>query len=429
MNSMQNPLNLQNVCISGLGIVSSIGYDIATFTDSLIHGRCGITQENDNELAIDVSAKIITFQFENFLEKNSHTIPSALLQKALQIACRSPLAIQTSVISALQAWTQARLYKNQISPKRIGIIIAGHNTTQNYQYVLETKFRVNPEYLSPRYALQFMDSNQIGVLSEIFDIQGEGIVCGGASASGNVGIIQGMRLIQTAVVDVCLVVGVLTDLSPMEIQSFVTIGAMSGKYFHNSPELACRPFDTQHQGFIYGQASACIILESMNSVLKRDVPILAKLRGGAIILHASASSEPNLNAEIRAMRMAMLQSNIVPTQINYLNTHGSSSPLGDEIEIQAIKHVFDTHFSMLWLNATKGLTGHCLFSAGIVECITTIIQMEKGFLHPNRNLLNPINTSARFVNSIAIPVNISIAMSNSFGFGGINTSIILQHEH
>lgn len=427
MNSMQNPFTLQKVCISGLGIVSSIGCDIITFADSLFNGNCGVIKENNHELAIDVSAKITTFQFEKYLQKKLQNIPYALLQKALHVAGRSPLTIQTSVISALQAWEQARLYNHQIIPQRIGIIVAGHNTTQNYQYTLEPKFRIDPQYLSPRYALQFMDSNQIGVLSETFNIQGESIVCGGSSASGNIGIIQGMRLIQTAVVDVCLVVGVLADLSPMEIQSFVTIGAMAGKYFHDFPEQACRPFDIQHQGFIYGQASACIILESATSVLERGIPALAKLRGGAIILHASASSEPNLHAEIQAMQIAMLQSDVIPTQIDYLNTHGSSSPLGDKIEIQAIERVFDMHFPMLWLNATKGLTGHCLYSAGIVECIAVVIQMQKGFLHPNRNLLNPINATARFVDSIAMPVNINIAMSNSFGFGGINTSIVLQH--
>lgn len=417
--------SVPDVRITGMGIVSPIGHDIETFTRSLADGKSGIKQLSNTGHAVTIGASIDRFSFPQMLDKMSD-LPTALSKLALQTARRSPFPIQASVVSALQAWQQARLHSEEVPPDRIAIVIAGHNTTHHYQYALHSSFERDPEYLSPRYALEFMDSNQIGVLSQIFDIQGEGFTTGGASASGNVGIIHGARLVRAGLVDACLVVGVVADLSPMEIQGFQNIGAMGAKDAHITPEKACRPFDTLHDGFIYGQASACVVLESDTSAAARNVPALATVVGEAINLHASATTEPNLDGEVRAMRTALQHSGLAATDISYLNTHGSSSPLGDSVEIQAIEQVFDDHFPNVWLNATKGMTGHCLYSAGVVEIIATVVQMQHGFLHANMNLENPINTTARFCGKKAVSKQVDIAMSNAFGFGGINTSIVLR---
>ena len=429
MTGEQAPNASSSVQITGMGIVSSIGHNSTEFAHALAHGKSGIrtlSKKTTPPLAVNIGAEIGSFCFESMLDKFSD-IPESLIEKARHIARRAPFTVQTSVISALQAWQQADLTNKPINPERIGLVISGHNTCQNYQYTLSSDFQHNPEYLSPRYALQFMDSNQLGVLSELFNIQGEGFVTGAASASGNVGVIQGMRLIQAGVVDACLVVGVVADLSPMEVQGFYTLGAMGGKHYHDQPEQACRPFDSSHEGFIQGQASACLVLESTASATHRKTPSLATVLGGAIKLHASASSEPNINGEVKAMNAALQQSGLTANQIDYLNTHGSSSPLGDNVEIQAIEQVFGTHFSNIWLNATKGLTGHCLYSAGIVEIIATAIQMQHGFIHANINLDNPIHKTAKFCGATAVQQPIHNAISNSFGFGGINTSIVLQN--
>lgn len=420
------------VQISGLGVVSAIGHDVATFAQSLQAGRCGVRlhQPRQDQQALApacaLAARLEGFQLEAALGQLIR-LPPALLEQAWHGARRATLAVQASLVTALQAWQQADLHCNAVPAERIGLVIAGHNTTQHHQYALEPGFRDNPHHLSPRYAMQFMDSHQIGVLSETLGIRGESMVCGGASASGNVGLIQGLRLIQLGLLDACLVVGVLADLSPMELQAFANIGALGGKRLHDAPELACRPFDAQHEGFIYGQASACVLLESRISARRRGKTGLGALLGGAIALHASASSAPDPAGEARAMQSALQHSNLRAEQIDYLNTHGSSSPLGDQVEIQAIEQVFGSHFSTLRLNATKGLTGHCLYAAGVVECIATLIQMQQDFIHPNRNLLQPIHAHARFAGAAAEPARIRLALSNSFGFGGINTSIVLQN--
>lgn len=419
---------LPPVLITGMGIVSSIGHDVAAFGRSLAAGQSGIrrvTRTTVPPLAVPIGAEIEDFSFQAAV-RAIPDLPDALREAAARGARRAPFTIQTSVVAALQAWGQARLDAGAMAPERIALVVAGHNTTQSYQYGLYPEFRDNPEYLSPRYAVQVMDSNQLGVLSEMLGIKGEGFVAGGASASGNVGIIQATRLIQAGLADACLVVGVAADLSPMEIQGFHVIGAMGGKKFRDQPEKACRPFDAQHEGFIYGQAAACLVLESGASAQRRGVAGLAAILGGAIRLHATASPQPDLDGEAEAMRAALRHGAVAATDVDYLNTHGTASPLGDSTEVAAIAQVFGAHFPKVWLNATKGLTGHCLNSAGVVEVIATVIQMRQGFIHPNANLEAPIHATARFSGATAVRQPIRVAMSNAFGFGGINTSIVLR---
>jgi malonyl-ACP decarboxylase len=416
------------VGITGMGIVSSIGDDISAFCNSLRNGKSGIKQIakiKEPQPSVDIAAEIENFSFLEFLNRCTH-VPDKTVDHARRLGQRAPFAIQTSIISAIEAWHNARLFSSKPSCERIGLIVAGQNSTQNYQYDLIPKFRENPEYLSPRYALEFLETNQVGVLSELFDIKGEGFVVGGASATGNVGTIKGYQLVLSGLVDVCLVVGVVADLSPMDIQGFINIGAMGGKKYSKQPDQACRPFDAQHEGFIYGQASACVILESESSAFNRAVPFQAEIKGCSLNLDGHSSADPNANGEKRAMVSALERSGFSASEVDYLNTHGSSSALGDKTEAEAIYNVFGSHSSDVWINATKSLTGHCLYSAGIVELIATVLQMREGFLHPNRNLEEQIRKDLKFCGAEAINHKIDVAMSNSFGFGGINTSIVLN---
>lgn len=417
------------VGVTGMGIISSIGDNIHSFTESLRSGTCGIRQyeTNENE-AVNLAAKIDKFNFLDQLKKNDK-IPQDKLEKARRIGRRAPIAIQHSIISALEAWSNANLFNKPIDPERIGIIVGAQNSIGNYQYGLQSKFKRDPEYLSPRYALEFLETNQIGILSELFGIQGEGLTVGGASATGNVVLIKGYQAIVSQNIDACLLLGVSADLSPMDIQGFVNIGAMGGKTFNSQPQKACRPFDKQHEGFIYGQASAAIILENENCAKERGSLLLAEMKGGAINLDSNSSANPNLSGEIKAMNNALKISGCSTSEINYINTHGSSSSLGDCTEAEAILNIFANRKDDLYINATKGLTGHCLYSAGMVEAISTIVQMKNNFIHPNINLEKPIEKELGFCGNLSIEKQINVALSNSFGFGGINSSIVLKNKN
>ena len=415
------------VVVTGMGVISSVGNNIEEYTHSLKVGQSGIgfyqgTRETD--IWVRIGAWLGDISYETFLKKYGSA--GDLTHKAKESARRAPFAVQTTVLPAMEAWIGARLHDISIPSERLGIVVAGHNLTQCFQYGLFNKFQKNPEYLTPTYALHYMDTDYLGTLSEIFGINGEGFTAGGASASGNVGIIKAFQMIQLGIVDACMVTGPLVELSPMDLQGFYNIGAMGERKFKDNPEKACRPFDKEREGFIYGQASGCLIMESQKSALARGVSILAEMLAGVLVLDGNRLSNPSVEGEARAMEHALKQARISAGEVDYLNAHGSSSPLGDETEVSAIKRVFYNDLTELWINSSKSITGHCLCSAGVVEAISTIIQMSDGFIHPNLNLENPIDEECKFSGGISIDEPINIAMSNSFGFGGINTSIIFK---
>jgi malonyl-ACP decarboxylase len=413
------------VVVTGIGALSNLGNGVGPFRDGLQKGHRYFThQSNFSELSFPViAAALKNFNFENAI--NAFTeIDEETKTKVYRAGRRAPFVVQTSLIVAMEAYQQARLGKRDLPRNRIGLVIAGQNTTQRYCYDLQKSFDNNPDYLTPSYALHFMDTDQIGTLSEVFNIQGEGLTVGGASATGNIGIIQAYRMLQQGLIDICLVVGVLADLSPLEVQGFYNCGAMGGRRFVNEPMSSCRPFDKDHEGFIWGQASGCLVLESKNTIEGGEVII----KGVGIALDAHRHTDPNINGECRAMRNALTNAQLTADAIQYINTHGSSSVIGDEIELTAIREVFTDAVGNIWINATKGLIGHCLWSAGILEAIATIIQMQDNFVHSNANLEKPIDDRLRWVGASAESARINYALSNSFGFGGINSSIIFAKE-
>jgi malonyl-ACP decarboxylase len=410
-----------------MGIVSSIGADVAAFTQALREGRSGVRRlapRTGPAIPVDIGATIEGFTLEGALAADAG-LPHATAQAALRAARRSPWPVQASLAAALQAWREARLDTAALPEERVAIVAAGHNTTQSLHFAADPAFREHPEYLSPRYALQHMDSHHVGVLSEALGVRGEGFVAGAASASGNVALIQGLRLIRAGAADACIVLGIAADPSPLELQAFHAVGAMGGKVFRDEPQRACRPFDARHEGFVFGQAAAAVVLESPASAAARGVRPSAHLLGGAIRMHATASTEPDAQGEAQAMRAALDDAGEDASRVDYVNTHGTSAPLGDRAEVEALSLVLGERLGDVWLNATKGFTGHCLHSAGVVELVACAAQMREGFLHPNANLEQPIDARARFCGARAESAAPRLALSNSFGFGGINTSIVV----
>jgi len=323
----------KRVVISGMGIINSIAQNIPEFKNSLQTGRSGIgfLRNKPGTATVNIGAEIRDFSLGAVLQDLAALpeIPGDIVTRAKKYAQRSPFAIQVALAALFEAYSGARLFQTPVSNDRMSIIIAGNNLTFSVQAGLHSKFQQDPEYLSPTYALQFMDTDHVGTLSEIFRITGEGFTVGGASASGNVGIIKGFQLIQLGIADACVVIGALADLTNMELQGFYYIGAMGGKKFAREPEKACRPFDREHEGFIYGQAAGCLILESSESAQKRKILPLAEILGGSILLDGNRLSDPNETGEIRAMESALSQAGIIARDVDYINTHGTSSPLGN----------------------------------------------------------------------------------------------------
>lgn len=408
--------------VTGIGVLTSAGIGVAAFSTALEMGRVGITGENTDGLG--VAGRLLDFSFEKNLA--GLNLRESIYSRALKAGRKAPRSAQASLIASLEAWHQAFCGFDSIRPEKINILVAGNNLNQGYQRGIMSKFQTDPEYVPASYALHFLDTDQIGLLSEVIGIRGEGFTVGGASASGNVGILQAYRQIKHGLCDVCLVVGAMADLSPVELQAFRHAGALGGSSFADQPEKACRPFDTRREGFIYGQGSACMVLESAKHARNRGAYIWGRIAGGAACLDGNRSTDPSVDGEAHVMKLALEDANRAPEEIDYVNAHATSSVLGDEVETKALKKALGLHVTHVSVNATKGLTGHCLYAAGVVESVATLIQMKGGFLHPNVNLDSPIDAACHFVGPKAEAKQCRLALSNSFGFGGINTSIVLE---
>ena len=414
------------VLVTGMGVVCSIAHDVLSFGKALREGQSGIERIPDaGENQPAFSAEIRGFDFHDALERRA-ALPGELRVMARRAGLRSPFALQAGIVAALEAWESAGLHQTPIPEDRLGLVVAGNNLTGKHAYGLYPKFLKNPAHLPGSSALRLLDTDHVAVLSEIFRIRGEGYTVGGASASGNVGIINASRLIELGAVDACLVVGALTDLSPLEKQAYFNVGAMVGQQ-PGDPKLVCRPFDENHKGFAYGQGSACLILEAESSVRRRKAGILAELAGYDLKLDANSSSDPREEGEVLVIKNAICRAALDARDITYVNAHGTGAPLGDSTELRALHRALGRSFTQTWVNATKALTGHCLCAAAVIEAVATIIQMAGNFIHPNINLSRAIDPNCRLVGARAEEAKIDFALSNSFGFGGFNSSIVLAN--
>lgn len=414
---------MNRIAITGMGIVSSIGNNVEAFKEGLKQGKCGIRKVEYPFINECLCGKIVDFNMEELIERYQESLPD-ISNIIKQNKRRWSNSMRFTVAAAMEAWQDASM--NIVNKERTGCIIAGNNLTNNLQYDQYDSFKKNPEFFKPSFLLQFMDTNYLGMITEVFGIHGEGFTVGGTSASGNIAIINACRLIEQGVVDACVVVGVCAELSPMEIQGYLQLGGMGGNTFKDQPGLACRPFDEKHEGFIYGQSSACIVLESEKVAKERREKVYAYIRGGSIVLDGNHLPNPDLSGEKRAMKQAIEVAGLEVKDIDYINAHGTSTPKGDITELTAIRELFGEHIGNIKVNSTKGITGHCLYSAGIVEAIACVLQMQEGFVHGNRNLETPIELSEVLCKENMEKYNIQSAISNSFAFAGINTSIVLE---
>jgi len=396
--------------ITGLGITSAIGQGKNAFTSALMQGKhaFGVMQRTGRQNGTSfIGAEI-----------PSLSVPERLSARLLRTASFSG---QVAMITLQEAWDEAKL--DAEDPTRIGLVIGGSNLQQRELMQTYGTYADRSHFVRPTYGISFLDSDLCGLCTEQFGIRGFACTVGGASASGQLAIIQAMQAIQTGQVDICVAMGALMDLSYLEFQGFRSLGAMGTDRFADEPALACRPFDKQRDGFIYGESCGAVVLERADSALRRKVQPYAELSGWAIGMDGNRNPNPTYEGEVRVIKNALEQANLSEREIDYVNPHGTGSVIGDETEIRAILDCGLAHAS---INATKSITGHGLSAAGAVEVIATLLQMKESRLHPTRNLADPIEPSCNWVREESVSHVIENALSLSMGFGGINTALCLK---
>ncbi|MCS1407948.1 MAG: Polyketide biosynthesis malonyl-ACP decarboxylase PksF [Verrucomicrobia subdivision 3 bacterium] len=338
-----------------------------------------------------------------------------------------PASVRLSACVGMEAMRQAG-FLGSGGGEGMGIIVAGSNLHQ--EFLVENARKVEGGgSIDPRYALSFLDTHQVGCLSELFSILGMGYTVGGASASGGVALYQALQWVRSGVMGSCLVVGASPDYSVLEREGFSVLGAAClGEGYGGCPGGASRPFDRGHAGFVLGRGCGGMVVEARDLAMARGAEVLGEILGGAVVLDGNHLSDPSVRGESRAMREALMDAGVGAGEVGYINAHGTSSPLGDAVECEAIKAVFGGLLGGMWVNASKSLLGHCMSAAGVVEGVGVLVQLRGGFLHPNLNLEDPIDEEVRFVGSEAVGYSGCLGMSNSFGFGGINSSLVMGVE-
>jgi malonyl-ACP decarboxylase len=402
--------NSVEIVVTGLGVTSAIGQGKASFAQAMFSGahRFGVMKRPGRQL----DTRFIGAEIPSFVATN---------RLSSQVCRTASLTAQIALITLEEAWIEAQL--DDIDRERVGLIVGGSNVQQRELVVTQDKYRDKPHFLRPSYGLGFMDTDICGLCTSAFGIRGIAHTVGGASASGQLAIIEAAEAITSGRVDICIALGALMDISYWECLGFQSMGAMVSDQYADSPELACRPFDEKHCGFVFGEACGALVIERRNV---RDLPaenLYARLSGWSVQLDANRNPNPSLQGEIEAIRQALERAELAPEQIDYVNPHGTASVVGDETEVEALQACKLTHAS---INATKSIVGHGLTAAGAVEAIATLLQMKYNKLHPTRNLEKPINVSFRWVSDRAIDAEIQNSLSLSMGFGGINTAICLS---
>jgi malonyl-ACP decarboxylase len=399
------------IVVTGIGITSAIGQGKEVFASNLFQGHhsFGVMKRPGRQKETSfLGAEIQPLIFPDHFSK-----------KLIRTASFSG---QVALTTLNEAWNEADL--DRIDPHRMGLIIGGSNFQQRETLQTFNSFRDRLQYINPNYALSFMDSDVCGICTEQFGIKGMAYTIGGASASGQVAIIQGIQLVQSQQLDVCIVVGALMDLSYMELQAFRNAGAMGSDNFSEHPSLACRPFDKKHDGFIYGECCGVVVIERTDHALKRNANIYGTFTGCSIAMDGNRNPNSSFEGEVRVIKDALKAAHQSPEGIDYVNPHGTASVIGDETELKALA---ECRLSHAYINTTKSIIGHGLTAAGVAEVIVTLLQMKEEKLHPSRNLDEPIDDTFNWVKEQAVSHQIKNALNLSFGFGGMNTAICLQH--
>ncbi len=418
----------RRVVVTGMGVITPIGQTPEDFIRSLVKGRSAITKWtifDTSNLYSKIGGELVDWDIQSYLEKYGQSYPPELKQRAVRLLRDVPKPAHVVAASALQAFTSAGL-ADSIRPERFGHILGGHNLNTWYAIENFKVFEEEPEFTDPLYLPRRLDTHVVSVNSELFGLKGPAWNVGSACASGNVAVATAMDLIRAGRADAMLVSATIESPELVGLQSLALLGALSIDSFNDEPWRASRPFDKRREGFVPGIGGGAVVLETLSRARKRGAPILAEILGAGSTCDASNLTKPNLDGQVYAMQAALEDAQVNPEQVDYINAHATSTPVGDLVEVQAIKRVFGERAYKIPVNATKSMTGHPLTGAGLVELVAVIEQMRNHVLHPTINLEEPDpECDLDFVPNQARDYRFDIALSNGFGFGGLNTALVI----
>jgi 3-oxoacyl-(acyl-carrier-protein) synthase len=420
----------ERIAITGMSINTPLGDTLDGFLEGLLAGRSALSRWktlDSSRIYSKVGADLSKYDTAQKLGALEGKIPADVHKRLRRLVAKAPWSTGLSMLLAADGYLDSGLFGTGIDTTRVASIIAGHNINFNYQYENRLRFAEEPDYMDSLLALTGLDTDHAGSVSEMLNIRGPIYTIGAACASGNTAMRLAIDEIRHHGMDAAMVVGAVLDFSPVELHAMALMGAISFQSFHDTPEKASRPYDTKREGFIPAHGGAVLVLEPWEAAKRRGAKIYAEVIGVEANSDANHLPNPSEEGQSRLMTRLLELCDLKPEQIDYINAHATSTPLGDLTEIRSIKRVFGAHAHKLKINATKSMLGHTCWAAPTVETVATVLQMRAGKLHPSINIdeMDPeIDLDVCRGEAVSWPVR--YAMKNSFGFGGINSVSILR---
>ena len=403
---------MNRVVITGLGIYSCIGKDLEEVKNSLFQGRSGIIY--------DAGRKEMGFRsaLTGFVERPNL---KGLLDRRARIML--PEQGEFAYMATLQALSQAGINAEYIHHNEIGILYGNDSSAKSTIEAVDIMRQKKDTMLVGSGAVfQTMNSTVTMNLATIFKLRGVNFTISAACASGSHAIGLGYHFIKTGLQE-CIITGGAQEINALSMGNFDALSAFSSN--ENHPQKASRPFDKDRDGLIPSGGAATVVLESLESAQKRGANILAEVVGYGFSSNGEHISNPTVNGPVRSLYMALKDADLEPSAIEYVNAHATSTQAGDSSEAKALVEVFGE--KKVPVSSTKSMTGHECWMAGASEIVYSMIMMQNGFLAPNINFENPDEDSSKLdIVKTSTEKNINVFLSNSFGFGGTNSSLIVR---
>ena len=409
----------RRVVITGVGVVSPLGLDAPSTWSALLAGKSGIgpiTKFDVSAFSCRIGGEVRGFVPENYVEKKD--------------VKKMDTFIHFAIAASREAMTDSGLTIDEQNGERVGVYIgSGIGGMPLFEETHKAYLAGGPRKISPFFIPGMIVNLAAGNVSILFGAKGPNLACATACATGNHAIGEAMRLIREDYADAMIAGGTDAVIVPLAIGGFCSMKALSTR--NDEPERASRPFDAGRDGFVMGEGAGILVLEEREMAIARGAAIYAELSGYGMSGDAYHISAPSVNGEgaARAMRLALKDAGLDGREVDYINAHGTSTPVGDTIETLAVKTVFGAHARELAFASTKSMTGHLLGAAGGLESAVTALAIRDGMIPPTINYETPDPTcDLDCVPNTARRKPIRAALNNSFGFGGTNASLLMTRH-
>jgi 3-oxoacyl-[acyl-carrier-protein] synthase II len=408
----------RRVVVTGMGAVTPVGNDVATMWRSLVEGKSGagpITKFDASTFEVRFACEVKGFDALNFMDRKE--------------AKRADQFTQYAVAASKQAMEDAGFGdKTGYDPDNTGVVIgSGIGGLKIFEEQHDVYRQRGPGKISPFFIPMFISDIAAGIVSMQFNAKGPNYATVSACATSAHAIGDAYRTIQYGDADVMITGGAEATVTPMAVGGFANMKALSER--NDSPETASRPFDLTRDGFVMGEGGAVLILEELEHALNRGARIYSEIIGyGATgdAYHLTAPA-PNGEGAQRAMKRALRDAGLVPADVQYINAHGTSTPANDLNETAAIKAVFGESAATVNVSSTKSMTGHMLGAAGAVELVISTLAINNSLIPPTINYHTPDpECDLNYTPNATVEREVNVAISNSFGFGGHNTTLAVK---